>query len=184
MLVSCEIQLKASRPSPDMVKLTVPMYRALNWQLILDKHFELVPLINFDQWAWLLAINKVDVPSKTICRTISNLQSSVLRRTITWSGGACVDCKVIRAQSSIRWTSARKKCQYKERKSGRKHVEVCFSREDGWIESFTKQLDLFSRLFNGGSRFPPWRRYITYALSRHKSRTQPCNASPGMGFAV
>lgn len=72
MSVSCEILLKASQPSPDMVKLTVPMYRTLNWQLILDKHFEIIPLINIDHWPGLLAIDEVDVPSKPICRAISN----------------------------------------------------------------------------------------------------------------
>jgi hypothetical protein len=55
-----------------MVKLTVPMYRTLNWQLILDKHFEIIPLINIDHWPGLLAIDEVDVPSKPICRAISN----------------------------------------------------------------------------------------------------------------
>lgn len=39
--------------------LTVPMDRAFNGQIVLDEHFQLISLVNFDQWAGLLAIDEV-----------------------------------------------------------------------------------------------------------------------------
>ena len=49
-----------------------------NWQLILDEHFELIPLINFNQRARLLAINKIDLPSKTVYIMISKCDARYL----------------------------------------------------------------------------------------------------------
>lgn len=41
------------------LSLTVPMDRAFNGQIILDEDFQLISLINFDQWPGLLVIDKV-----------------------------------------------------------------------------------------------------------------------------
>ena len=46
--------------------LTVPMDRAFNGQSILNEHFQLISLVNFDQWAGLLAIDEVHLARDTV----------------------------------------------------------------------------------------------------------------------
>jgi hypothetical protein len=50
----------------------MPMDRAFNWQLVDDKHFEFISLINFDQRAWLLVIDEIHLASKTVYILISH----------------------------------------------------------------------------------------------------------------
>lgn len=53
---------QSPNPAPFTAHLgspTVPMDRAFNGQIILDEHFQLISLVNFDQWAGLLAIDEV-----------------------------------------------------------------------------------------------------------------------------
>jgi len=61
------------------------MDRAFNGQSILNEHFQLISLVNFDQWAGLLAIDEVHLARDTV-----------------WSPRSAVDSEVVRAQSSIR----------------------------------------------------------------------------------
>ncbi len=50
----------------------MPMDRAFNWELVDDKHFEFISLINFDQRAWQLAIDEIHLASETVYILISH----------------------------------------------------------------------------------------------------------------
>ena len=59
-------------------RLTMPMYRNINTQFVLNKDFDFVSLINFNQRTWLLTIDQIDLTRDTIC----------IKSVLLWSSSA------------------------------------------------------------------------------------------------
>ena len=54
-------------------RLTVPVHRGFDFQVVLDEYFDIVAFIHLNQWARLLAVDEVHLSLESICMVVRSL---------------------------------------------------------------------------------------------------------------
>lgn len=81
----------------------MPMNCHVDGEVVLDKHFQLIPLVHFDERARGLTIYEKYLARESICaKSVSCMMSPCHKSQLTRSSGVIVQREVVRAQSCLR----------------------------------------------------------------------------------